>query len=36
MVNSSVKGEKKPLKAKFYGTDKKMPIHNKKEMDRTS
>ena len=21
-----VKGEKKPLKAKFYGTDKKMPI----------
>ena len=28
-----VKGEKKPLKAKFYGTDKKMPIHNKKEMD---
>ena len=28
-----VKWEKKPLKAKFYGTDKKMPIHNKKEMD---
>ena len=28
-----VKGEKKPLKAKFYGTDKKMSIHNKKEMD---
>ena len=28
-----VKGEKKPLKAKFYGTDKKMPIHNKKEME---
>ena len=28
-----VKGEKKPLKTKFYGTDKKMPIHNKKEMD---
>lgn len=28
-----VKGEKKPLQAKFYGTDKKMPIRNKKEMD---
>lgn len=28
-----VKGEKKALQAKFYGTDKKMPIHNKKEMD---
>ena len=28
-----VKGEKKPLLAKFYGTDKKVPIHNKKEMD---
>ncbi len=28
-----VKGEKKVLQAKFYGTDKKMPIHNKKEMD---
>ena len=28
-----VKGEKKLLKAKFHGTDKKMPIHNKKEMD---
>ena len=28
-----VKGEKKPLQAKFYGTDKKMLIHNKKEMD---
>ena len=28
-----VKGEKKPLLAKFYGTDKKIPIHNKKEMD---
>ena len=28
-----VQGEKKPLKAKFYGTDKKLPIHNKLEMD---
>ena len=28
-----VKGEKKPLHAKFYGTDKKLPIHNKAEMD---
>ena len=28
-----VKGEKKPLQAKFYGTDKKLPIHNKTEMD---
>ena len=28
-----VKGEKKPLQAKFYGTDKKLPIHNKAEMD---
>ena len=28
-----VEGEKKALQAKFYGTDKKMPIHNKKEMD---
>ena len=28
-----VKGEKKPLQAKFYGTDKKMSIHNKQEMD---
>ncbi len=26
-------GEKKPLQAKFYGTDKKMLIRNKKEMD---
>ncbi|MDO4340848.1 MAG: type I DNA topoisomerase [Eubacteriales bacterium] len=26
-------GEKKPLEAKFYGTDKKLVIHNKKEMD---
>ena len=24
-----VKGEKKPLQAKFYGTDKKMDIHSK-------
>lgn len=28
-----VQGEKKPLQAKFYGTDKKMTIHNKREMD---
>ena len=28
-----VHGEKKTLKAKFYGTDKKLPIHNKQEMD---
>ena len=28
-----VKGEKKPLQAKFYGTDKKMDIHSK-EMDK--
>ena len=28
-----VQGEKKPLQAKFYGTDKKMNIHNKQEMD---
>ena len=28
-----VDGEKKPLEAKFYGTDKKMDIHNKAEMD---
>ena len=28
-----VKGEKKPLQAKFYGTDKKMSIHHKEEMD---
>ena len=26
-------GEKKPLQAKFYGTDKKLPIHNKEEME---
>lgn len=26
--------EKKPLEAKFYGTDKKMNIHNKEEMDK--
>ena len=24
-----VEGEKKPLLAKFYGTDKKLPIQNK-------
>ncbi|MED9965563.1 MAG: type I DNA topoisomerase [Blautia sp.] len=29
-----VTGEKKPLEAKFYGTDKKMNIHNKEEMDK--
>lgn len=29
----NVKGEKKPLMAKFYGTDKKMVIHSKKELD---
>lgn len=28
-----VDGEKKPLEAKFYGTDKKLEIHNKAEMD---
>lgn len=27
-------GEKKPLEAKFYGTDKKLPIKNKEEMDK--
>ena len=29
-----VTGEKKLLEAKFYGTDKKMNIHNKEEMDK--
>ena len=28
-----VKGEKKPLLAKFYGNDKRMEIHGKEEMD---
>ena len=28
-----VKGEKKPLTAKFYGTEKKLPIKNRQEMD---
>ena len=28
-----VEGEKKPLQAKFYGTDKKISIHNRQEMD---
>ena len=28
-----IRGEKKPLQAKFYGTDKKLNIHNTKEMD---
>ncbi|MFI3171593.1 MAG: type I DNA topoisomerase [Eubacteriales bacterium] len=29
----AVKGEKKPLIAKFYGTDKKVVIHSKEELD---
>ena len=29
----AVKGEKHPLKAKFYGTDKKMELHSKAEVD---
>ena len=29
-----IKGEKKPLQAKFYGTDKKRPVHNRAEMDK--
>lgn len=28
-----IQGEKKHLQAKFYGTDKKLPIHNKAEVD---
>ena len=32
-ANFAVKGEKKPLKAKFYGKDKKMEIHSKEELD---
>ena len=28
-----VNGEKKPLEARFYGTDKRMEIHNKQEMN---
>ena len=28
-----VKGEKKPLEARFYGTDKRMDIHNRQEVD---
>ncbi|MDO4308791.1 MAG: type I DNA topoisomerase [Eubacteriales bacterium] len=28
-----VNGEKKPIRAKFFGTDKKLPIRNKAEMD---
>ncbi len=32
-VMLNVKGEKKPLPAKFYGTDKKMDIHNREELD---
>ena len=31
--NFIVNGEKKPLEARFYGTDKRMEIHNKQEMD---
>ncbi len=27
-----VKGEKKPITAKFYGTDKKIPIHSEEEL----
>ena len=29
-----IKGEKKPLQAKFYGTDKKLPVRNRAEMDK--
>lgn len=29
-----VNGEKKPLTARFYGTDKKIPIHSQAEMDK--
>lgn len=29
-----IKGEKKPLVAKFYGKDKKIAIHSKEEMDK--
>ena len=29
-----IKGEKKPLQAKFYGTDRKLPVHNRAEMDK--
>ena len=32
-VNLKVEGEKKPLTAKFYGTDKKMTIRSKEELD---
>ncbi len=32
-ANLKVKGEKKLLKAKFYGTDKKMTISSKEELD---
>lgn len=33
-VNLNVKGEKKPLEAKFYGTEKqKMTIHSREELD---
>ncbi len=34
-VNLKVKGEKKPLEAKFYGTDKeKITIHSREELDK--
>ena len=37
MAEFLVDGEKKPLEAKFYGTDKEDDdIHNKAEMDRDS
>ena len=32
-MNLKVEGEKKPLTAKFYGTDKKMTIRSKEELD---
>ena len=32
-VDLKVEGEKKPLTAKFYGTDKKMTIRSKEELD---
>jgi len=33
-ANLNIKGESKPLVAKFYGTDKKMPIHSQEELDK--
>ena len=32
-IQMCIRDRKKPLQAKFYGTDKKLPIHNKAEMD---